>query len=199
MIINRSTGTVGGLPTEEGVTVFTITASNAAGSVSFELTLRVVGLTCPALKDVPETAVGESYSYDCTTLEGYKGVSTRTCLLSADQRSAKWSTPSEFCQRRVVRIDPTIVLIFLFSVIIFGCALFMRIQDERLNLLPILNRRKVPTPSSGLEKDDAFVASSESDVSSVPQQILSESETVSVESEKPVESSPSEPSLPTSQ
>lgn len=52
---------MGGLPTEEGVTVFTITASNAAGSTSFELTLRVVGLTCPALKDVPETAVGESY------------------------------------------------------------------------------------------------------------------------------------------
>ena len=199
VIINRSTGTVGGLPTEEGVTVFTITASNAAGSTSFELTLRAVGLTCPAMKDVPETAVGESYSFDCTTLEGYKGVSTHTCLLSADQRSAKWSTPSEFCQRRVVRIDPPIILIFLFSVIIFGCALFMRIQDERLNLLPILNRRKVPTPSSGLEEDDAFAASSESDVSSVLQQILSESEAVSVEPEKPVESSPSEPSLPTNQ
>jgi len=75
----------------------------------------------------------------------------------------------------------------------------MRIQDERLNLLPILNRRKVPTPSSGLEEDDAFAASSESDVSSVLQQILSESEAVSVEPEKPVESSPSEPSLPTNQ
>ena len=187
------TGNLLGVPATTNVTVFTITASNTAGSATFELTLRVVGLTCPAMKDIPETPAGESYSYDCTTLEGYKGVSTRTCVLSADQKSAQWSTPIAFCVEKKWKFttpDYIGIIVCIFCSIIFGWALLMKTENKHMNILPVSKLPQVPAPIP-YEVDDIQSSSPGSDLSDAASQTLPELETVSVASEvQSVEPSP---------
>ena len=56
-------------------TEFVVTASNAAGSTNVTIFLTVEVPHCEAMADFPRTPANESYSYDCTQITGYKGVS----------------------------------------------------------------------------------------------------------------------------
>ena len=64
------------------------------------------------MADFPRTPANESYSYDCTKITGYKGVSERTCVLNADKASATWAIPTSYC------IEDKVDLYFLIGIIL---------------------------------------------------------------------------------
>ena len=93
-------------------TEFVVTASNAAGSTNVTIFLTVEVPHCEAMADFPRTPANESYSYDCTKITGYKGVSERTCVLNADKASATWAIPTSYC------IEDKVDLYFLIGIIL---------------------------------------------------------------------------------
>ncbi|KAK8794527.1 hypothetical protein WA171_003649 [Blastocystis sp. BT1] len=95
-LVLETNGRIQGTPTTATATAdYVVTASNEKGSCTATLTITVELPKCDAMKDFPATTVGESYTLDCTTIEGYKGTSTRTCV-EAGIGLAKWDKPS-FC------------------------------------------------------------------------------------------------------
>ena len=95
-LVLETNGRIQGTPTTATATAdYVVTASNEKGSCTATLTITVELPKCDAMKDFPATTVGESYILDCTTIEGYKGTSTRTCV-EAGIGLAKWDKPS-FC------------------------------------------------------------------------------------------------------
>ena len=95
-LVLETNGRIQGTPTTATATAdYVVTARNEKGSCTATLTITVELPKCDAMKDFPATTVGESYTLDCTTIEGYKGTSTRTCV-EAGIGLAKWDKPS-FC------------------------------------------------------------------------------------------------------
>ena len=96
-LVLETNGRIQGTPTTATATAdYVVTASNEKGSCTATLTITVELPKCDAMKDFPATTVGESYTLDCTTIEGYKGTSTRTCV-NAGIGLAKWDKPTSFC------------------------------------------------------------------------------------------------------
>ena len=96
-LVLETNGRIQGTPTTATATAdYVVTASNEKGSCTATLTITVELPKCDAMKDFPATTVGESYTLDCTTIEGYKGTSTRTCV-EAGIGLAKWDKPTSFC------------------------------------------------------------------------------------------------------
>ena len=96
-LVLETNGRIQGTPTTATATAdYVVTARNEKGSCTATLTITVELPKCDAMKDFPATTVGESYTLDCTTIEGYKGTSTRTCV-EAGIGLAKWDKPTSFC------------------------------------------------------------------------------------------------------
>ena len=64
------------------------------------------------MADFPRTPANESYSYDCTQISGYKGVSERTCVMNENGNAATWAIPTSYC------IEDKVDLYFLIGIIL---------------------------------------------------------------------------------
>lgn len=94
--IDPRIGTFSGHSNVVATTVHTITASNDVGSTTVVIKLTVTAPSCQAMKGFPSSAIGESVTFDCKGISGYKGTVVRTCILSSDNSTAIWSNPSDY-------------------------------------------------------------------------------------------------------
>ena len=128
-------------------TEFVVTASNSAGSTNVTIFLTVEVPHCPAMADFPRTAANESYSYDCTQISGYKGVSERTCVLNQDKASASWAIPTSYC------VEDKLDLYFLIGIvlIIIGVVLLV------LGILFMVKRDRKTLPKKPASKTTFYL------------------------------------------
>lgn len=148
--LNKETGQIFGYPEEVAEAAsYTVTATNTAGSTSAILTLAVENPRCEAMEGFPETKVGESVTFDCLTLPGYKGTSTRTCVLSKDGMNAVWSTPTEWCIEKKLDWKLLVgILLILIGVLLVVWGILMMVKRQTKTLHKTATPAKpVPAPA----------------------------------------------------
>ena len=131
---DESTGNFYGNPTEEFEGVLNVTAQNAGGSTTAELSLKVIKPSCSATEDLPKTEVDKEVSVECSKFfPGYKGTLKATCVLNGTV--AMWSTPSEFCSLDKVDIFMVIGIILIILgilILIWGILLMIKRNTKKL-------------------------------------------------------------------
>ena len=129
------TGIITGMPSVVSPsTVYNVTGINASGSVSTTITLTVELPKCYGLKEFGIVTVGESVTYDCTRADGFKGTSTRTCLMNEAMNAGIWSAPSDFCIEKKVDIFMVLGIILIIVAIayfIWGIMLMIKVDSKK--------------------------------------------------------------------
>ena len=116
-------------------TEYVVTASNAAGGANVTIFLTVEIPHCDAMADFPRTPANEGYSYDCTQISGYKGVSERKCVLNADKASATWAIPTSYCIEDKVDLYFLIgIILIIIGVILLILGILFMVKRERKEL-----------------------------------------------------------------
>lgn len=135
LMINENSGAILGTPVVlSSTTTYVITVSNTAGSVDTNITLSVELPKCVAMDDFPATTVGESFSLNCETIDGYKGVSERTCVGNSINSAGTWSLPSSYCIKKKVDIFLIIGIILIIVgilLVIWGIMLMLNRDDKK--------------------------------------------------------------------
>ena len=94
LTLNESNGIISGMVTKSCSGVFTVTASNAAGSCQFEFSLVFMYPDCQATEYYPSGNVGMSAEIDCSKW-GRSG--KRTIICSASERGVEWKVIDDKC------------------------------------------------------------------------------------------------------
>lgn len=143
-------GSISGYPTEE----FSRTAFHIVGTGANEVTaetdiyLTVKKQFCEAMKDFPETPVGTNYTMDCTTIEGYKGTSVRSCLLSENGLTGVWSTPASFCVESKFNVMLLIgIVLIVLGVIMLIVGIIAMVNRSSRKTLPKVNTASAAAPA----------------------------------------------------
>ena len=132
-------GSISGYPTEESPrTAYTVTAVGYENSTaSTEIFITVKRQYCEAMADFPETPVGESYTMDCTTLDGYEGTSVRTCEMDIFGTGGVWKTTEQFCIESKVDLFMILGIIFLvIAVVMIVVGIMAMVNREQRKVLP---------------------------------------------------------------
>ncbi|KAK8803561.1 hypothetical protein WA158_001255 [Blastocystis sp. Blastoise] len=103
LTINASTGVISGTPlANSDITTYTITATNAGGSVSTTIVIYVDFVFCTSEDNWPLTEIGQQYDLPCEDPINYEGSRTRSCQVGYP---AIWGSVVNNCQLRM----PTII------------------------------------------------------------------------------------------
>ncbi|KAK8812362.1 hypothetical protein WA158_007596 [Blastocystis sp. Blastoise] len=103
LTINASTGVISGTPlANSDITTYTITATNAGGSVSTTIVILIDFVFCTSEDNWPLTEIGQQYDLPCEDPINYEGSRTRSCQVGYP---AIWGSVVNNCQLRI----PTVI------------------------------------------------------------------------------------------
>ncbi|KAK8830301.1 hypothetical protein WA577_005989 [Blastocystis sp. JDR] len=138
--INTQNGGISGAPvlgssSSAGSVEYTVTASNESGETTTVLTIRVVPIMCEATEDLKAIAAGETLTFDCTSLSGYKGSYDVKCELDSDNMHAHWAKPSAWCVEKKLSVFTLIgIVLIIVGVVLVVLGIMMMVKRETKNL-----------------------------------------------------------------
>ena len=138
--INTQNGGISGAPvlgssSSAGSVEYTVTASNESGETVTVLTIRVAPIMCEATEDLKAIAAGETLTFDCTSLSGYKGSYDVKCELDSDNMHAHWAKPSAWCIEKKLSVFTLIGIILIIVgvlLVVWGIMLIARSAKKQL-------------------------------------------------------------------
>ena len=138
--INTQNGGISGAPvlgssSSAGSVEYTVTASNESGETTTVLTIRVAPIMCEATEDLKAIAAGETLTFDCTSLSGYKGSYEVKCELDSDNMHAHWAKPSAWCIEKKLSVFTLIGIILIIVgvvLVVWGIMLIARSAKKQL-------------------------------------------------------------------
>ena len=90
---------------------------------------------CEATEDLKAIAAGETLTFDCTSLSGYKGSYDVKCELDSDNMHAHWAKPSAWCIEKKLSVFTLIgILLIIVGVllVVWGIMLIARSAKKQL-------------------------------------------------------------------
>ncbi|OAO16871.1 hypothetical protein AV274_1394 [Blastocystis sp. ATCC 50177/Nand II] len=107
-----------GSSSSAGNVEYTVTASNESGETTTVLTIHVVPIMCEATEDLKAIAAGETLTFDCTSLSGYKGSYDVKCELDSDNMYAHWAKPSAWCVEKLSEFTLIGIILIIVGVLL---------------------------------------------------------------------------------
>ena len=159
--LDTNNGAIAGSPAANttGSATYTVVATNTAGETSTTFVLTVRPIMCEATQDLKSIAAGESLTFDCTTLTGYKGSYEVKCVLDTSGMSAQWATPSTWCIEKKLSVLTLVGIVLLVVAVLFLIwGIMMMVKREQKKTLhkteapkattaPVAAKAPAPTPA----------------------------------------------------
>ena len=128
--IDEKTGEIAGTPTAVmNMTTYTVYAQNEAGEAYALLSMSVTSHeVCKADGVFPETEVGKTAVYDCTTKGAYYGKITRECVKGKE--GGEWLPASGSCKSITTIVVVSVVVVLIIVIIIVAIARCVKKERE---------------------------------------------------------------------
>ena len=118
LALNRQTGEITGIPTQESVlNTYTIYGKNQVGVTFTSIAIFIRRGRCRSVDNFPSTDVGQVAVYDCALGGSYIGTLKKACLLG--EEDGEWQGTTGFCMSISLIVILVVVVIIVIIIVIF--------------------------------------------------------------------------------